>query len=100
MTRDVLDLVYSNVIDILSLLQPVAVITAWLVICQGLAQSLIYLAQLVLAYRALRHGPPPRVGRALWWDYSDVVMPIALLVPAYNEEATISESIRSMLSLQ
>ncbi len=100
MTGDVLDLVYSNVIDILSLLQPVAVITAWLVICQGLAQSLIYLAQLVLAYRALRHGPPPRVGRALWWDYSDVVMPIALLVPAYNEEATIGESIRSMLSLQ
>ena len=90
----------AGVLAVLSLLSPLATVTAWLVICQGALQSLVYLAQLVLAYRALRHGPPVRGGRALWWDYSDVAMPIALLVPAYNEEATISESVRSMLSLQ
>jgi cellulose synthase/poly-beta-1,6-N-acetylglucosamine synthase-like glycosyltransferase len=97
---DLIAQLHDDLIGVLSLLSPLAEITAWLVICQGLLQGLVCLAQLVLAYRALRHGPPVRAGRALWWDYSDVAVPIALLVPAYNEEATISESIRSMLSLQ
>jgi cellulose synthase/poly-beta-1,6-N-acetylglucosamine synthase-like glycosyltransferase len=90
----------AEIAQILAVLQPVAEITAWLVICQGLLQSLIYLGQLVLAYHTLRHSPPIRRSDALWWDYGDVAMPIALLMPAYNEEATIGESIRSVLALQ
>src|SRR6185312_13121102 len=100
MSGDLIAQLQAGVLGVLSLLSPLGTVTAWLVICQGALQSLVYLAQLVLAYRALRHGPPVRGGRALWWDYSEVAMPIALLVPAYNEEATIGESIRSMLSLQ
>ena len=90
----------AEIANLLSVLKPVADITAWLVICQGLLQSLIYLIQLLLAYHTLRHSPPIRSSDALWWDYGDVAMPIALLIPAYNEEATIGESIRSVLALQ
>jgi cellulose synthase/poly-beta-1,6-N-acetylglucosamine synthase-like glycosyltransferase len=90
----------AEIAQYLSVLRPVAEITAWLVICQGLLQSLIYLMQLLLAYHTLRHSPPIRTSDALWWDYGDVAMPIALLMPAYNEEATIGESIRSVLALQ
>src|SRR5215469_16570603 len=90
----------AEILEYLGVLQPVAEITAWLVICQGLLQSLIYLLQLMLAYHTLRHSPPIRRSDALWWDYGDVAMPIALLMPAYNEEATIGESIRSVMALQ
>jgi cellulose synthase/poly-beta-1,6-N-acetylglucosamine synthase-like glycosyltransferase len=90
----------AEIAQILSVLHPVAEITAWLVICQGMLQSAIYLGQLLLAYQTLRDSPPIRRSDALWWDYGDVAMPIALLMPAYNEEATIGESIRSVLALQ
>ncbi len=72
---------------------------SWLVICVGLIQSAIYLAHLAIARRALgRMAIEPR-SETLWQRYSDVAPPIALLVPAYNEEKTIVESVYSLLAL-
>lgn len=65
----------------------------------GLVQNLVYAFQLVLAYRALhRRGIPPDTLTA-WWRLNEQTIPISLLVPAFGEEATIVESVRSMLAL-
>lgn len=81
---------------LLSLVEPVA----WLIIGTGLLQNAVYLVQLALAYRYLRRRSLDEGGSSLWRQFSDVTPPIALLVPAYNEEATIADSIRSLLSLR
>lgn len=80
-------------------LRAFAIGTGWLVIGVGLVQSAIHLAHLAIARRVLgRTAIEPR-SEILWQRYSDVAPPIALLVPAYNEEKTIVESIHSLLAL-
>lgn len=78
----------------------VALVIAWVVIGTGLVQNLIHLAQLVLVAGAVvLRRPEPSVGR-LWRLYGDVAPPISLIVPAFNEEKTIVDSVRSLLSLE
>lgn len=72
---------------------------ALLVISVGLLQNLVYLAQLVLAALALARTPPVERTRTLWQRYSDVTPPVAVIAPAYNEEKTIVENVRSLLAL-
>lgn len=79
-----------------ALAEPVAMA----VIAIGLMQNALYLTQLVLAgLAAVRRAPVQRIN-ALWNLYSDVSPPIALLVPAHNEQETVVENINSLLSLQ
>lgn len=73
---------------------------AWFVIGSGLVQNAVYVWQLVLAARALRKRPPMATSTPLWRRYADPAPPIALLAPAYNEEPTVVESVRSLLALQ
>ncbi|HEY8618314.1 glycosyltransferase [Phenylobacterium sp.] len=73
---------------------------AWFVIAAGLFQNAFHIWQLVLAARALRRDRGGPQGRLLWRRYAETAPPIALLVPAYGEELTIVESVRSLLSLQ
>jgi len=77
-----------------------AAVLALFVICVGLLQNLVYLVQLALAAAALIERPPTASTSLLWRRYADASPPIALLAPAYNEAATIAESIQSLLSLQ
>lgn len=70
-----------------------------IVIGSGLLQNAVYVLQLGVALIALRSQPPEARQGALWAQYSEAALPIALLVPAYNEEATIVENIRSLMSL-
>ena len=72
---------------------------AVVVIGVGLLQNLIYLVQLALAAAALIERPPSPEPGLLWRRYADASPPIALLAPAFNEAMTISQSVRSLLSL-
>lgn len=80
-------------------LRAFAIGTGWLVIGVGLVQSAIHLAHLAIARRVLGKTAIEPRSEILWQRYSDVAPPIALLVPAYNEEKTIVESIHSLLVL-
>jgi cellulose synthase/poly-beta-1,6-N-acetylglucosamine synthase-like glycosyltransferase len=63
-------------------------------------QSLLYLHQLWLAWHELERQKRSAPQSDPWWLLtSEVTMPISLLVPAYNEEATIVENIHSVLAL-
>lgn len=72
---------------------------AFVVIVTGLAQTAFYIVQLVFAAIALHHRPPVPRGATLWRRYSDQAPPIAVIAPAYNEELTVVESVRSLLAL-
>ena len=73
---------------------------ALVVIATGLAQTGFYMVQLVFAAAALSSRPPVPRGATLWRRYSDQAPPIAVLAPAFNEELTVVESVKSLLALQ
>lgn len=80
-------------------LKDIAVAVALLVIVTGLLQNVLSLLQLGLAYRTLRRRLVEPRSSTLYGRVAEVAMPISLLAPAFNEEPTIAESIRSLLSL-
>lgn len=70
------------------------------VIVTGFGQNLFHVLQLVIAGFALRRDQGRAESAQLWRRYSSAAPPITLLVPAYNEELTIGESLRSLLALK
>ena len=82
------------------LLRDVAGIIAWFVIVFGLMQTAVYFLQVVIAAYALSRRPPVARSSLLWHRYGDIAPPISLVVPAYNEQMNIVESVHSMLSLE
>jgi cellulose synthase/poly-beta-1,6-N-acetylglucosamine synthase-like glycosyltransferase len=73
---------------------------AIVVIAFGLAQTGFYIVQLVYAGIALGRRPPIARSSVLWRRYGEQAPPVAVLAPAFNEEVTIVESVRSLLALQ
>ena len=73
---------------------------ALVVIVTGLLQVAFYIVQLAFAAFALSNRPPVPRRATLWRRYSDQAPPISLLAPAFNEELTVVESVRSLLALQ
>lgn len=74
-------------------------VTSYIILGTMVLQNLLYTIQLVLAYTVLhRWRLQPSAVRA-WQELSGTTRPITLLVPAYNEEATVVENVRSMLAL-
>jgi cellulose synthase/poly-beta-1,6-N-acetylglucosamine synthase-like glycosyltransferase len=74
-------------------------IDLWVLSMLGI-YCLHYLFQMVTAYRELLHVRREASAITPWWLLTGrVTLPISILVPAYNEEKTIVESVRSLLSL-
>lgn len=73
---------------------------AGVIVTVALVQNSAYLVQMVIAHRALVREPPQPVVRTLWRRSLSSAPPIALLAPAYNEAATIEDSVRSLLGLE
>ena len=63
-------------------------------------QNSVYLAQLIKSIRT-RRKEPLRVGTALdmWTRQGRAAIPVSVIAPAFNEELTIVESVRALLSL-
>ncbi len=72
---------------------------AWLVIGGAILQNSLYLFQLIVAQRALAAEPPEPQSTVLWRRSSAIVPPITLMAPAYNESATVENSVLSLLAL-
>jgi cellulose synthase/poly-beta-1,6-N-acetylglucosamine synthase-like glycosyltransferase len=70
-----------------------------IVVMTGVLQNSLAMVQLVLALRALQTSRRERRVGLLWRRYADLSPPISLLVPAYNEEKSIVDSLRSLLTL-
>lgn len=62
-------------------------------------QNVIYFIQLFIAYGVLSNRRVVPNTLQAWRQLNVTTMPISLLVPAYNEESTIVENVRSMLAL-
>ncbi len=73
---------------------------AVVVIGVGLAENLLYFVQLSVAGWTLSRHAPRKRPATRWRIAAEISPPIALLVPAYNEEATIVENVRSLRALQ
>ena len=80
--------------------ESISTVVAMVVIFTGLLQSFVQLVQLGLAFTALLLRPPAQRLGLLWNRYADVAPPIAFLVPAYNEERNIVDSVHSLLAMQ
>ncbi|HET9426810.1 MAG TPA: glycosyltransferase [Allosphingosinicella sp.] len=76
-----------------------ASLIALVVIVIGLLQTTFYMVQLVFAGIALGARPPIGKASVLWRRYADEAPAIAVLAPAFNEELSIVESVRSLLAL-
>ena len=73
----------------------------WLVIGSSLLQYAVYTLQTVLAFFELQHSRnEERRIDASWVIGAKSIPGISMLVPAYNEELTIVENIRSLLTLR
>lgn len=79
--------------------ESIATLVALTVIITGLLQSFVQLVQLGLATMVLLSRPPAQRLGLLWNRYAGVAPPIAFLVPAYNEERNIVDSIHSLLAM-
>ncbi len=86
--------------DFFGLLIQFAIVISWAIVATGLLQNVLYTVQLATAGWALARRPPVTNVGHLWRRTSDVAPPVAVLVPAYNEERTIVASLRALLALR
>lgn len=83
----------------MSLHQQIIEFTTWFILCYFILLNGGYLLLNMLAIITLHRKSQESILDDLPQVYSGLEPPISLLVPAYNEEATIAASVRSMLQL-
>ena len=76
-------------------------VISWFIFAVGMLQNIINAIQLPAAWLELKRHSQAEDTESTWQLLiSDVAVPISVLVPAYNEAATIVANVRSMLFLQ
>lgn len=76
----------------------VAEIVMITVLVAGIAQSAIYIFQLIVAAQHLSRRPPVLNGYRLWDRFAPVAQPCSIVAPVFNEGPTITDSVYAMLS--
>ena len=76
-----------------------AAIITWLMVAYFVALHGVYLLLTLLAARALQRNQRYRELEALPLAHSLLMPPISVLVPAYNEETTITATVESLMQL-
>jgi len=74
---------------------------SWAIVAVSVAQNLVYASHIPTAWSELREHSQ-RQDTQTAWDFlqSKAILPISIIVPAYNEEATIIENVHSLLALR
>lgn len=88
-----------DTVNLIGFIESVALPVSTVIMGITLTQNFIYVIQLFVAFSALKDRLRVRGPAEAWKLMSETTMPISLLVPAYNEEATLVESVRSILAL-
>lgn len=74
---------------------------SYCILALGLFQNFTYFIQIPLAaIELLRMKMRPSDEHTWWLLTSDITMPVSILIPAYNEEVTIVETVTSALATQ
>ena len=75
-------------------------VVAFTVIGISMTQNLVYLVLLVVAFVVMATRQSFRQSRALWSGLVDLAPPITVIAPAFDEEATVVENVRSLMALK
>lgn len=83
-----------------AVLETIAVLLTVPVLVIMIGQNLVYVVQLVATLRE-RMAKPICVGteRDLWQLQARQSLPVSIIAPAFNEELTIIDSVRSLLAV-
>jgi cellulose synthase/poly-beta-1,6-N-acetylglucosamine synthase-like glycosyltransferase len=76
------------------------VLAQWAFLSYFLCLNSVYLALSIISMRAIRRDADARASLLLPRFFSGLEPPITVVVPAYNEAATIGGAVRSMLQLE
>ncbi len=76
-----------------------AEVLGWVGLAYLLSINLVYLALNVVSFLVLRRHKQREAFGQLSSRFSNLEMPVSLLIPAYNEEATAVATVRSLLQL-
>jgi cellulose synthase/poly-beta-1,6-N-acetylglucosamine synthase-like glycosyltransferase len=83
----------------MTMIAGVAEVLGWLGLAYLLSINLVYLALNVVSFLVLRRHKQREAFGHLSSRFSNLEMPVSLLIPAYNEEATAVSTVRSLLQL-
>lgn len=71
------------------------------ILALGLFQNFVYVVQLLFAVKELIRVKWQRQDQHSWWLLtSDITVPVSIIIPAYNEEITIKNSVKAALTIQ
>ncbi|MFL6734917.1 MAG: glycosyltransferase [Sphingomicrobium sp.] len=84
----------------LQTVRDVAGIVDLAVVLLVVGQVTVFMLVFVAAARALIERPPLASPALLWKRYSEIAPAVTIISPAYNESATIAESVEALLDLQ
>ena len=74
---------------------------AYICLLVVLFRNFISLMQLLIAsYVFATRVKPSAISMDLWQRYGDLALPVSVIVPAFNEELSIVQSVRSILALE
>jgi cellulose synthase/poly-beta-1,6-N-acetylglucosamine synthase-like glycosyltransferase len=80
--------------------QPYLVWLSGLIVVTGIFQNAVYLLQLLVAGSVIQQDRSREDQQFTWWALTrDVTVPVALLVPAYNEELSIVETVNALMAV-